>query len=150
MGIPEEDLGPRWLRDYGGIEADITKLEEFAAALEAEVQQNYLPHAEYVKDDMYVRLPAPAAEFVELSTFLVKHDELARDATGYVHLHGEATYEAATVANEVSKQYRQSDAFAAARARDVEAALRGTTLDGAKPIEVPTGPTASGSEGANA
>jgi hypothetical protein len=48
MGIPDEDLGPRWLRDYGftdfgDVVADVEAMEDFAARLATEVQKNYVP-----------------------------------------------------------------------------------------------------------
>jgi len=39
--IPEEDRPPSWLRGYGGIDADIRQLREFADKLQTEVERNY-------------------------------------------------------------------------------------------------------------
>ncbi len=149
MAIPEEDRGPAWLRDYGGIEADISKMEEFATKLDAEVRDNYVPHADYVWDYMGTELPAPAQEFAELADFLVEHNKVVVDATSYVHYYANATGGFADAAAKVSEQYRQSDAFAQARLRDVEAAFKDTTVANTPPTgttstpEAPTGSEAS-------
>ncbi|HEY0698611.1 MAG TPA: hypothetical protein VGD43_12475 [Micromonospora sp.] len=131
MGIPEEDLPPRWLRDYGAIEADISRMEEFAAKLRAEVTQNYAPHLEYVNEDMTVQLPPVPAGFAELHSFLTAHRETMADTNEVVHHFRDATGGFATAAAEVSANYSNADAFSAARVRDVEQALDKTAA--AKP-----------------
>ena len=140
MRIPEEDLPPSWLRDYGEIEADISRMEEFAHKLEAEVRENYAPHLTYVYDDMGVQIPPPYAEFAELASFLRTHHTAAQDTTDMVHFYQNATGGFATAAAKVSERYRDADAFAAARVRDVEAAFDGTST--VKPQDPGvTGPT---------
>jgi len=131
VGLPEEDLPPAWLRDYRAIEADITKMEEFAAKLDAEVRENYGPHLPYVLDDMQARIPEAAPDFGELAAFLTTHDIAARDTTNLVHFYQNATGGFASAATEVSHKYREVDAFAAASLADVEAALDQTAA--AKP-----------------
>lgn len=128
MVIPEEDLPPTWLRDYGAVEADISRLEEFAAKLDAEVREHYAPHLTYVYNDMGVQIPPPYAEFAELASFLTTHHMAAQDTTDLVHFYQNATGAFATAAAEVSARYRESDAFAAARVRDVDAAFAGTSV----------------------
>lgn len=128
MALPEEDLPPAWLRDYGAIEADISRMEEFAAKLDAEVRENYAPHLTYVYNDMGVQIPAPYADFTELASFLMTHHAAVTDTTDLVHFYQNATGDFATAATKVSAQYRESDAFAAARVSDVEAAFEGTSV----------------------
>ncbi|MEV1285815.1 hypothetical protein [Micromonospora sp. NPDC049679] len=129
--LPEEDRPPAWLRDYGDIEADISKMEEFAAKLDAEVRNNYGPHAESLYEDMRTEIPRPYAMFEELSSFLTVHNAAERETADFVHFYQNATGGFATAATKVSEQYRQSDAFSAARVRDIEAAFHGTAV--AKP-----------------
>lgn len=127
MGIPEEDLPPAWLRDYGDIEADISKMEEFAANLDAEVRQNYAPHLDYLREDVTAETPQPAAEFQELVDFLTTHRDIQHDSTNVVFHYRDATGGFAQAAKEVSENYGKADAFALARVKEVESALDKTS-----------------------
>lgn len=127
MAIPEEDLPPAWLRDYGDIEADISKMEEFAANLDAEVRQNYAPHLTYLSEDVTAPVPDPAAEFVELCAFLETHGAVQQDSTNVVFHYRDATGGFAQAAKEVSENYGRADAFALARVKEVESALDKTS-----------------------
>lgn len=126
--LAEEDRGPSWLRDYGhtdfgAIEADIAAMEEFAKKLRADVETNYVPHMNSVSDKMLTRLPAAATTFPELVGFLAEHLKV-QDATHinvYNFANGTNTF--ATAAQEISKEYAGSDAFAHARVGDVENAF---------------------------
>ena len=42
MALPDEDLGPAWLRNWEYIEADIQAMDDFATKLRAEVETNYV------------------------------------------------------------------------------------------------------------
>ncbi|MGW4465651.1 hypothetical protein [Micromonospora sp. NPDC004704] len=127
MAIPEEDLPPAWLRDYGDIEADISKMEEFAANLDAEVRQNYAPHLDYLREDVTAKIPDPALEFTELFDFLETHRAIQQDSTNVVFHYRDATGGFAQAAKEVSENYGKSDAFALARVKEVESALDKTS-----------------------
>ncbi|MBU2662902.1 hypothetical protein KOI35_05215 [Actinoplanes bogorensis] len=126
--IPQEDLGPAWLRDYGttdfgAIEADIQAMEKFAAQLAANVQDSYAPHMASISESMGAELPHPPGEFVELTSFLTAHN-MAQDVTHQnVYNYANGTQSFATAASEVSKQYSGTDAFSHARVSDVNKAL---------------------------
>ncbi|WP_328462364.1 hypothetical protein OHA21_35025 [Actinoplanes sp. NBC_00393] len=127
--IPDEDLGPAWLRDYGhtdfgDIEADILAMEEFAARLKADVEQNYSPRALEVTDTMLTTLPPADERFSELHLFLAAHERAQDTALQNVYNYANGTYGFATAAREVSEQYRGADAYARARVTDVHAGLR--------------------------
>jgi hypothetical protein len=142
MGIPEEDLGPHWLRDYGslydiggdnghgadsgtGVKADMPAMKDFAAALEKNIDDDYNPHAHKVFEDMAV--PAEGQlSFLELWWALEQHDQVKTAATDNVANHGNGAKIFAFAADEISKRYQQSDAYAAARLIDVHKYL-GTT-----------------------
>lgn len=144
MGIPDEDLGPVWLRDYGNgasIEADIQRLEEFAAQLDAEVRENYVPHMEILQEDMMVELPSPAAEFSELASFMQTHQSTQQNTTNIVHTFRDATGGFAYAAQKVSADYGNADAFSAARVADVEAAFDQTAV---APVPPETEPAPDG------
>jgi hypothetical protein len=159
MGIPEEDLGPRWLRDYKslygiggnnspgtdsgtGVKVDMPAMKDFASALEKNVDHDYNPHAHKVFDDMAV--PAEGQlSFLELWWALEQHDQVKTAATDNVANHGNGAKIFALAADEISKRYQQSDAYAAARLSDVHKYL-GTTPG--QPAA--TNPTTDPAEGA--
>ncbi len=133
--IPEEDRPAAWLRGYGGIEADIRQLREFADKLQAEVERHYAPHLSYIAEDMTAAVPNPADAFIELVQFLHAHWEAQQATAHMVWSVGGATGHLAAAAGTVADRYRESDAFSSARVVDVERALR------APGTVVPTGPT---------
>lgn len=142
--IPEEDQPAPWLHGYGGIEADIRQLRDFADRLAAEVESNYAPHLSYIAEDMSAKVPNPCDAFVELVTFLHAHHETQQATTDMVYAVRGATGHLAAVADRVATQYADSDAFSAARAVDVQRALAdpGTVLPGSRTpaLNDPTGP----------
>ncbi|MFG1650489.1 hypothetical protein ACGFIE_11200 [Micromonospora sp. NPDC049275] len=142
--IPEEDQPAPWLRGYGGIEADIRQLREFADRLAAEVESNYAPHLSYIADDMSAQVPNPCDAFIELVTFLHAHHETQQATTDMVYAVRGATGHLAAAADRVATQYADSDAFSAARAVDVQRALAdpGAVLPGGRTpmLTDPTGP----------
>lgn len=134
MALPEEDRGPAWLGDYGDIEADFTRMAEFAARLRAEVIDNYLPHLALVYDDMTVALPEVHQSFPELLTFLTTHQasqEVTRDNIHYIPNVADGF---AAAAEEISSRYRDSDAFSSTRVAMVEQALNNAGVSGQPPV----------------
>jgi hypothetical protein len=126
--IPEDDRGPMWLRDYdytdfSQIEADIQAMETFALKLAANVSDNYAPHLSTVTTAMSTRLPVPPSEFFELWSFLSTHNEIQNVAHQNVYNYANGTQGFATAAEDISKKYSGTDAFAHAKVRDVDTAL---------------------------
>lgn len=110
------------LSDIDGIEADIAAMEEFAAGLKADLEENYMPHADAVAEKMLAE-PLTAGEFYEFDQFLITHTQV-QDATFHnVSNYVEGTYQFATSAEKISAKYRGSDAFSRAKIIDVEAAF---------------------------
>ena len=146
--IPEEDRGPAWLRDYGytdfsQIEVDIQAMEKFAVQLAASVHDNYAPHLSTVTTAMSTRIPEPPIDFVELWSFLFTHNEIQNVSHQNVYNFANGTQGFATAAEDISKKYSGSDAFAHAKVRDVDTALDrvGIPVD---PSSVPAAPTSGG------
>jgi hypothetical protein len=123
VAIPGEDLGPGWLRDYAAIEADIQRMEQFAAELRAEVTDNYVPHFELVAQDMTAGVPQPDARFTELVGFLQTHQVAQVNTTNAIMYHGNETGGFAEAASKISQNYGAADAFAHARVSVVENVL---------------------------
>ncbi|PWU44906.1 hypothetical protein DLE60_04265 [Micromonospora globispora] len=141
--IPEENRPAGWLRGYGGIEADIRQMREFADRLQAEVERNYAPHLSYIADDMKAPIPHPADAFVELVQFLEAHRETQQATAEVVWGVAGATGHLAGAAGQVADRYAGSDAFSSARVTDVERALAGPSPSTSRPLPVlpePTGP----------
>ncbi|MFI2709490.1 hypothetical protein ACH495_05085 [Micromonospora sp. NPDC018662] len=141
--IPEDNRPAGWLRDYGGIEADIRQMREFADRLQDEVTRNYSPHLSYIADDMKAPVPNPADAFIELVQFLQAHHETQKAAVSAVWDLAPATGRLAEAAGRIAARYDDSDAFSSARVGDVERALAGPTTAVARPtppLADPTGP----------
>jgi hypothetical protein len=128
MGIPDEDLGPRWLRDYGStnfgdIAANIAAMEEFATKLAADVQNNYATHLGSVSESMRAELPHPTG-FPELKSFLEAHRDAQNLTENNVYNFANGTNNFAEAAHDISKKYRGADAFSRARVSDVDSAFQ--------------------------
>ncbi|MEU7995702.1 hypothetical protein AB0B83_10220 [Micromonospora sp. NPDC049060] len=149
--IPEEDGPASWLRGYGGIEADIRQLREFADKLQAEVERNYAPHLSYIAADLTAPVPNPADAFIELVDFLRAHHETQQATADMVWGVRDVTGHLAVAAGTVATRYTGSDAFAAARVTDIERALANpapTAPRGAPPmLPDPTGPEPAPGQG---
>lgn len=141
--IPEENRPAGWLRGYGGIEADIRQMREFADRLQAEVERNYAPHLSYIADDMKAPIPNPADAFVELVQFLQAHHETQQATAEVVWGMAPATGRLAEAAGMIAAHYADSDAFSSARVADVERALAGPSVTTARPLPALPDPTGS-------
>jgi len=141
--IPEEDRPAGWLRDHGGIEADIRQMREFADRLQGEVTRNYAPHLSYIADDMKAAIPNPADAFIELVQFLQAHHETQQATVHMVWDLGPATGHLADAAGRIADQYVHTDAFSSARVADVERALGHSGATGARPLPVLPDPTSA-------
>lgn len=108
--------------DFGAIEADIAAMEEFAAQLKADIENNFAPYAETVSRTMVE--PLPETTFYDLHLFLYSHDQAQIATQMNVAGYTDGTYQFASAASGISRQYRDSDAFSRAKVSDVEAAFR--------------------------
>jgi hypothetical protein len=163
MGIPEEDLGPRWLRDYGslygvvgisgaggdsgtGVKVDMPAMKDFAAALRKSLQDDYGPHAHKVFDDMTAPV-VPSDGFLDLQLVLEQHREVQSAATNNVANHGNGALIFANAADEISNRYQSSDAYVAAQMADVYKYLGMTPAQATTINPATTDPTADPPEG---
>lgn len=118
--IPDEDLGPVWLRDYESIEVDLRGMRDYANALKAELEQNYLPHRREVNDDMTVQAASPDGRFLELCFLLDRHWESQVMTTALLTAHGDATQTFSVAAQTISQRYGDTDGLVVARAKDIQ------------------------------
>lgn len=141
MGLPEEDKGPPWLRDWGSktgftgtdsfsghvdgqsLAVDINSLVAFADALQTEHEQDYRPHVREVFDGMAAQPADPDERFVELAEAMTHHrDMLVQTSTALVN-HDKAIMAFVAAARAISEEYRGADAMSAAKLDDVEESL---------------------------
>jgi len=108
--------------DFGAIEADVAAMEEFAAQLKLDIQNNFAPYAEAVSKAMTE--PLPETTYYDLHLFLYSHDQAQIATQMNVAGYTDGTYQFASAASGISEQYRNSDAFSRARVSDVEAAFK--------------------------
>lgn len=159
MGLPEEDKGPAWLRDWGSktgftesnsstgyvdgqsLAVDIDSLVAFADALQAEHEQDYRPHVREVFDGMAAQPAGPDARFVELNEVMVHHRDMLVQTSTALANHDKAIIAFVDAARAISEEYRGADALSAAKVADVEDHLvpPATTADsnGQTPVVTP-------------
>jgi hypothetical protein len=137
--LPDEDLGPAWLRDWQHIDADIQAMDEFAKKLRTDVEANYAAHLSPIYDDMATAVPGGG--FAELQDLLVTHRDATQTTTNFVHDYANRSAHMADAASQISQRYGDSDAFASATVNGVNQAL------GASGAAAPnTGDTQPGSQ----
>jgi len=141
MGLPEEDRGPVWLRDWGNktgfteldtfsgyvdsnaLAVDIGTLVAFANALQTEHEQDFRPHVSEVYEGMTAAPAGPDARFIELTEAMTHHrDVLVQTSTALAN-HDKAITAFVAAARTISEEYRGADAMSAAKVGDVEANL---------------------------
>ncbi len=144
MGLPEEDRGPAWLRDWGrstgytesnpqtgwvdgsALQVDVQDLLAFATALQTEFEQDYLPHVDEVYRLMEKTPASPDERFVELTESMTHHREMLVRASDTLEQHKFAVVAFFEAARKIGNDYRGTDELTAARVGDVEATLGGT------------------------
>jgi hypothetical protein len=84
---------------------------------------------------MSKRLPDPPAEFYELSSFLIVHNNAQNVTHGNVYNYAGGTEGFAKAAADISQKYSGSDAFSHAKVKDVDKAF--------DKVGIPTDPTAA-------
>jgi hypothetical protein len=156
MALPDEDLGPVWLRNWQHIDADIQAMDEFAKKLRTDVEANYASHLTPIYDDMATAVPGGG--FAELQDLLLTHREATQTTTNFVHDYANRSAHMADAASQISQRYGESDAFSSATVGAVNQALgatgvaapnTGETQPGAQPGSQPGAqPPAGSTEGA--
>lgn len=158
MGLPEEDRGPAWLRDYGrgsgytksnamtgydegSLAVDLASLLDFATALENEHTLDYRPHVDTVFKDMSAKPADPPGDFIELVQSMSWQRELLVQTSDALIKHDKAVLAFIAAARQISSQYGEADALGAAKAQDVNRHL--TTPPPAAETVVPDSSTGS-------
>lgn len=144
MGLPEEDKGPAWLRDWGtktgytdsdgltgyvdsdALAVDIEDLIAFSGALKMEHEEDYRPHLREVFDLMSADPAGPDASFIELTESMKHHFDMLVHGSTTLAAHDEAVMRFVEAARTIGEEYRGADAMSAAKVTDVESTLGGT------------------------
>jgi hypothetical protein len=121
--MPVDNEPASWIDNFGSIETDIQAMEEFAATLAKEVETGYAPHLEKVTAAMLTKLPKASENFPELQSFLQHHLEVQQQTYSNTFNFRAGTHHFATAAQQISDEYRGSDAYAHAKVRDVDKAF---------------------------
>jgi hypothetical protein len=141
MGLPEEDKGPAWLRDWSSktghteldtftgsvdpnaLAVDITSLLAFAKALQNEHENDFRPHVRMVFEDMSAAPAQPDARFVELTETMTHHRDMLVQTSTALANHDAAVIAFVQAAEAISKEYRGADAMSSAKVSDVDTQL---------------------------
>ncbi|GHJ50287.1 hypothetical protein Cs7R123_76290 [Catellatospora sp. TT07R-123] len=140
MGLPEEDKGPAWLRDYGRasgytkassftgydegkLAVELGDLKLFADVLEKEHMLDYRPHAQVVFEQMATVTQSPDKRFQELCAGMQGHRDMLVQAADALARHDEAVLNLVKATREIIKQYGKTDALTATRTSDVNRVL---------------------------
>ena len=121
--MPVDNEPPSWIDSFDSIETDIQAMEEFAATLANEVESGYAPHLEQITAAMMTRLPKGNDSFPEFQNFLQYHLEVQQQTYSNAFNFRAGTHHFAAAAQTISDEYRDSDAYAHAKVRDVDKAF---------------------------
>lgn len=146
MGLPEEDRGPAWLRDWGrdtghtdldtftgyvdpnALSVDINTLVAFAQALQVEQEKDFRPHVQEVFKQMSAITAPPDGRFIELTEGLTHHREMLALTSTAIAQHDKAIVAFVEAARTISTAYRNVDAMSAATVADVENSLTNVSV----------------------
>lgn len=120
-------------------------MEDFAKKLLAYVDDHYAPSADTLANRMLSGLPPTDSQFGELSAFVTVLASAQDTCQQNIYNFANGTHGFAKAAEQVSAQYRGSDAFAHARLSDVESAL--VTAGLLPPSATPPGSSSAASSG---
>lgn len=141
MGLPEEDKGPQWLRDWGektghteldtftgyvdpdALAVDIRSLVAFAKALQSEHENDFRPHVRTVFDEMAAAPQQPDARFIELTESMTHHRDMLVQTSTALANHDKAVVAFVKAAEAISQEYRGADALSSANVSDVDTQL---------------------------
>jgi len=117
--VPPDERPSPFIADYKDIEVKTGDLESFAHSLQAELQQNYLPHRDKMATDLAVGDTYTNEGFTEFIQALTRHAEIRQITLRRLYDHGDGTDTLSVAADQISKNYAGSDAYSAATSRDV-------------------------------
>jgi hypothetical protein len=119
--IPDEDLGPRWLRDEVSINVRVDGLRNFAKALLEDLEKNFGTHVPQVYDAMSAHAcVGDGLFFAEMNQVRTKHYKCLDATVNLLQAYARGTYALGSGADTVADKYDDADELAKAKAQDVE------------------------------
>jgi hypothetical protein len=118
-GLPPEDRPSQFISDYKDIQINVSDLDSFAKSLQAELEQNYLPHRDKVAEELAVGDVYTNQSFTEFIQALQRHAEIRQVTLNRLFDHGTGTGTLSEAATIISKNYGEADAYSAATATSV-------------------------------
>lgn len=137
--LPPEDRPSQFISDYKDIQINVKDLDSFAKSLQAELEQNYLPHRDKVAAELAVGDVYTNQGFTEFIEALQRHAEIRQVTLNRLFDHGTGTGTLSEAATIISANYGSADAYSAATAKSVDTVMTqapGTTQE--TPIDTNT------------
>jgi hypothetical protein len=132
--IPDEDLGPAFLRDEVSIDVQVEGLRSFSRALLQDLEKNFGTHVPQVYDVMSKHAcVGDGMFFPEMDAVRNRHYECLTSIVNLLRDYATGTYAMGKGAETVAKNYSDADSLAHVKATDVDKVLKPET----------TGPTAT-------
>jgi hypothetical protein len=129
--IPDEDLGPAWLRDEVSIDVQIDGLRSFAQALLQDLDKNFGTHLPQIYDVMSKHAcVGDGLFFVEMDEVRNRHYECLTAIVNLLRDYASGTYAMGKGADTVAKNYTDADSLAHVRVRDVDSVMQTTAPGG--------------------
>ena len=109
--------------DFGDIDADISAMQEYAQRLRSRVSADYGDQLRSISDGMTTPIPAPAAGFSELASFLMVHQLVQDHSHQNIYQYGNGSLAFASAAEDMGSAYRGTDAYRKLKVSEVERQL---------------------------
>jgi hypothetical protein len=119
--IPDEDLGPHWLRDEVSIDVQVEGLKSFSKALLEDLDKNFGTHAPQIYDVMSKHAcVGEGMFFAEMDEVRNRHYECLTAIVNLLRDYASGTYAVGKGADTVAKNYTDADSAAHVKVTDVQ------------------------------
>jgi hypothetical protein len=125
MAIPQEDLGPAWLRNEKSIDVRVDGLQTFAQALLEDLDKNFSTHVPQVYDVMSKQsCVGDGMFFAEMDTVRERHYECLTAVVNVLRDVAKGTYVVGKGAETVAQNYGDADNMAQVNVKDVDNVMK--------------------------
>ena len=126
--MPDEDLGPAFLRDEVSIDVQVDGLRSFSQALLQDLEKNFGTHLPQVYDVMSKHAcVGDGMFFAEMDEVRTRHYECLTSIVNLLRDYATGTYAMGKGAETVAKNYGDADSMAHVKVSDVENVMQPTT-----------------------
>jgi hypothetical protein len=146
MAIPDEDLGPHWLRDEKSIDVQVEGLKSFSKALLEDLDKNFGTHVPQIYDVMSKHAcVGDGMFFAEMDEVRNRHYECLTSIVNLLRDYASGTYAVGKGADTVAKNYTDADSLAHVKVTDVQKVMQpgtpGGTTQATSATSTPVTPT---------